>query len=226
MLIKIFILFLILFTIDVISRRLYEKKRKERLINENKIINRDNNKNTSENNIENKEREFYEGSVVCKEELGNGFKLIISKKNPGVEEVKRNVKEGNLTFTYYKEKNVIVMLFKFGNLEWIDYSFSIYKTINKTMELEELEDNRGFLLDVYLADITYKDNIKYEFLEKFQIEHKKSKLLREDILRQKNMDSKDFDINANNIRENYSNKKLVDISNAYDSMLGYVSKGN
>ncbi|MDU2121833.1 MAG: hypothetical protein E7E64_04800 [Clostridium celatum] len=222
MFIEIFILFLILFIIDVISRRLYEKKRKERLINEKKIINRDNNKDTSEN----QEREFYEGSVVCKEDLGNGFKLIISKKNPGVEEVKRNVKEGNLTFTYYKEKNVIVMLFKFGNLEWIDYSFSIYKTINKTMELEELEENRGFLLDVYLADITENDNIRYEFLEKFQIEDKKSKLLREDILRQKEMDSKDFDINANNIRKNYSNKKLADIANAYDSMIGYVSKGN
>ena len=222
MFIEIFILFLILFIIDVISRRLYEKKRKERLINEKKIINRDNNKDTSEN----QEREFYEGSVVCKEDLGNGFKLIISKKNPGVEEVKRNVKEGNLTFTYYKEKNVIVMLFKFGNLEWIDYSFSIYKTINKTMELEELEENRGFLLDVYLADITENDNIRYEFLKKFQIEDKKSKLLREDILRQKEMDSKDFDINANNIRKNYSNKKLADIANAYDSMIGYVSKGN
>lgn len=139
----------------------------------------------------------------------SGLNLFIFFNQPTDEEI-NDIRNGQFKFGYYKENNVLLLLFKFGNQQWMDAPYSVHLSKNLT-ELQEIEDNMGYSLTVCFTDAS---NGILKVIRQIGLDTKSSRMLREDILNQKEMSFDNFDVNLNNIYKKYSTKMLVSMSKA------------
>lgn len=134
----------------------------------------------------------------------NGMNLFIYYIHP-TEEEKSNIKKGKVQYGYYKKDNVIMMLFKFGFLEWMDAPYSI-KLSKNLSELKDISEGMGYATNVYLINAA---NGVLEGLRLISFSTRISKLLREDLIKQKDMTLDGYDKNIADIYAAYSSKELV-----------------
>lgn len=79
----------------------------------------------------------------------DGFTVIISLKDPSENEI-QNVKNGKLKVGYFSYKDVLLFLFKFGDMNWMDAPFNI--NLSKTLELQELSQDHGYACTIILIN--------------------------------------------------------------------------
>lgn len=134
-----------------------------------------------------------------------GMNLLIYFNHP-TEEEKHSISKEDARYGYYKQDNVIFMLFKFGSLEWVDAPYSIHLSKHLT-ELQEVTEGNGYAINVYLIDAATGI---LEVARLISMNTRTSKLLREDILKQKEMNYDGYEQLLSNIYRSYSTKALVD----------------
>lgn len=143
----------------------------------------------------------------------NGANLFIYFNNPTNEEIKE-ITKGYIKLGYYKEGNVILMLFKFGNQQWMDAPYSIHLSKNLST-LQEVTEGKGYAVNVYLVNAS---NGILEGIRLVGMNNRISKMLREDLIKQKEMSFENYDINLQNIFRKYSTRVLVSMSKVVSNL--------
>ena len=98
---------------------------------------------------------FQENIHSCSEGIkfditDDGCNVIISFKAPTLKEVEA-ITKGKIKVGYYSENEVMFMLFKFGDMNWMDAPYSVYLSQNLT-KINEIKDGQGLALNIYLID--------------------------------------------------------------------------
>lgn len=143
----------------------------------------------------------------------SGCNLMLYFNEPDSAEIEC-VQRGEVRYGYYKENNVIMLLFKFGTLQWIDAPYSIHLSKNLT-ELQEIKEGFGFAVNVYLIDArtgVLKAIRLISFSTRF------SQMLKSDIENQKELTFENFDLNLNNIYRKYTTNQLVKLAKVIDKI--------
>lgn len=137
----------------------------------------------------------------------SGCNLFIYFDDPTKEELD-SISRGEIKYGYYKENNVLLLLFKFGTIQWIDAPYSIHLSNNLT-KIQEIEDGKGFATTIYLIDAAtgILKSIRYiSFNTRF------SRMLKEDLQKQKEMSNRNFDMYLSNIYMKYTTNNLVKLA--------------
>jgi hypothetical protein len=143
----------------------------------------------------------------CKVDItAAGIDFMVYYSAPTQEEIK-DIKKGPFKFGFYDEKNVILMLFRFGNQAWMNSPYSVHLSKNLT-ELKEPTEGIGYALNVYLIDA---DTGILKSMRLIGLNTKISKMLYKAIAEQKQQDYAGFETNLNNIYAKYPTKVLVSI---------------
>lgn len=136
-----------------------------------------------------------------------GCNLLLYYSDPTIGE-KEDITKGNLRCGYFREGNVILMLFRFGNQQWIDAPYSIHLSKNLT-QLQEITGTQGFALNIYLVNA---NNGILEGMRLVGLNTRLSKMLREDVLKQKDLEYEGFAIKLNDIYRKYPTKALANMA--------------
>lgn len=139
----------------------------------------------------------------------NECNLLIYAADP-TEKARQAITKGTLKYGYFKEDNVIVMLFKFGSHKWIDVPYSVHMSKNIT-ELQEITETKGLLLNIYI--INAKTGV-LEDMRLFELDARLSKMLSDDILEQRKLEYDGFNSKLNEFYSKFSTKALVSMSRA------------
>lgn len=137
-------------------------------------------------------------------EGGNLFLFYSSPTNIEI----ANITKGKVQYGYYKNGQVILMLFKFGSENWLDAPYSINLSTNLT-ELKEISEGSGYAVNIYLVDAA-TGILKGMRLISFTT--KMSKMFREDLLKQKELPNEDFGAKLNAIYKANTTNKLVKLA--------------
>ena len=132
--------------------------------------------------------------------------LIFSYENPTKLEI-FDITSGDVQYGYYKDNNVIIMLFRFGNQKWVQAPYSIH--LSKNPSLKKLKKDKGYTMNVYIVNAT---NGILEGIRLVHFNVDVSKMLEEDIIEQRGLEFNDFENNINFINSNYSTLMLVSMS--------------
>jgi hypothetical protein len=124
------------------------------------------------------------------------------------EKARQAITKGDFKYGYFKEENVIIMLFRFGNHQWIEVPYSIHMCIDPA-KLKEVTETNGFPLNIYIINATTGVLEDHRFVE---LDTRLSKLLREDVLEQKNLPYDGFNSNLKELNSKFSTKALVSMS--------------
>ena len=139
----------------------------------------------------------------------NGCNLLIYTTK-FTEKSRQAIIKGDLKYGYFKEDNVIIMLFKFGNHQWIEVPYSIHMCKN-SVQLKEVTETEGFSLNIYIID---SGTGVLEDARQVEFDIRLSKMLRDDVLEQKSMPYSGFNIRVSEFNRKYSTKALVSMSRA------------
>lgn len=132
-----------------------------------------------------------------------GMDLIICYGSPTSKE-KEAIKKESMKYGYLVQNNVILMFFKFGREDWMDSSFSVHSAIHLS-ELPEIRDEEGFGLHVYLIDA---NTGILKAMRLIGLDTTFSRMLKNDIIKQKELPVDGFDRNLNNLYR-YQTDELV-----------------
>lgn len=137
----------------------------------------------------------------------NGCNLLIYTTKV-TEKGRQAIINDELKYGYFKEENVIIMLFRFGNHKWIDVPYSVHM-FKDTVELKEITEAKGFPLNIYIinAETGILDDIRI-----IELDSRLSRMLRDDVLEQKNLSYNGFNSKVNEFNKLYSTKALVSMS--------------
>lgn len=135
--------------------------------------------------------------------------LLIYAGDP-TEKARQAIKRSDFKYGYFKEDNVIIMLFKFGLNSWMDAPYSVHKSKN-IAELNEFTGTKEFLLNIYI--INSKTGV-LEDIMRVELDARLSKMLRDDIIEQKNIEYDGFHSKLEEFYSKYSVKALVSMSRA------------
>lgn len=152
---------------------------------------------------------FREGCTRCQEGIrfdinDAGCDLYIYFSNPSNEEI-QDIKDGKFKAGYYTEDNAIFMLFKFGNLTWMDAPYSIHLSKNLT-NFQLFDGGQGLALHVYFIDA---NTGILKVMRLIGLKTRFSIQLIEAVEKQKKMPYQDYQYNINSIMAKYSTKDLV-----------------
>lgn len=139
----------------------------------------------------------------------NECNLLIYAGDP-TEKARQAITKGEFKYGYFKEDNVIIMLFKFGINSWMHAPYSVHMSKNIT-ELKEITGTKGFLLNIYV--INSKTGV-LEDIRTVELDARLSNMLRDDVLEQKNLGYDGFDSKLEEFYSKYSVKALVSMSRA------------
>ena len=145
----------------------------------------------------------------CRVDLNDtGFNFCIYFNRPTDDEI-YDITKGDFKFGYYLEKNVLLLLFKFGTMEWMDSPYSVHlsKNLSKIPCIDN--SNSGLALNIYFIDAS---NGILKGMRLIGLKNKTSKMLLDDIRKQKEMPYKDFSMNLNEIYRKYPTKALVSMA--------------
>ena len=137
----------------------------------------------------------------------SGCNLLIYYVDPTTEE-KEAITKGDFKYGYFREGNVILMLFRFGNQQWMDAPYSVHLSKNLT-QLQDITGTQGFALNIYLINA---NNGILEGMRLVGLNTRLSKMLREDVLKQKDLTYDGFPIKLNEIYRKYTTKSLVSMA--------------
>ena len=144
-----------------------------------------------------------------------GINIPVFFDSPTPNEI-NEFKEGKIKLGYYTYKNVILVLIKIGNLEWMDMPYSIHlsKYLTTIKDFEE-ENGLGLTTTLYLI------NAKNGILEALRVTGANNRLsvnLIKDIKKQKEMSFEEFDNNLNYIYKTYTTKELINRAKIIENM--------
>lgn len=138
----------------------------------------------------------------------SGALVRVAFPYPTEKEIEQFESDKDFKVGYYKEKNVIVMLFKFGDLNWMDAPYSVHLSRNLT-KLDDVTTNEGLALTIVFVDAS-TGIVKN--LRLIGLPNGLTKELFADIKKQKELSFDGFDENLGNIYRKYSTKQLVNVS--------------
>lgn len=101
-----------------------------------------------------------------------------------------------------------MILVRFGEEQWMDAPYSVHLSKNLT-QLQDVLEGQGFALNVYLINAATG---VLEGMRLVGLNTRFSKMLKEDILKQKDLTYDGFDIKLNDIYKKYSTKALVSMA--------------
>jgi len=81
----------------------------------------------------------------------SGAVLFIMFRDPTNQEIE-SIRKGRLQIGICTLSNIIFMLFKFGNLNWIDAPFDIHLAQNQSFLNVEMNESQGFGMSMFLVD--------------------------------------------------------------------------
>ena len=154
---------------------------------------------------------FKEG-VVCYKEGVNfdftdaGANLVIYYESPTEAEIEA-ITKGKVQYGYFMKNEVILLFFKFGNEAWMDLPYNVHFSKNLS-RLQEVGENMGYAVNIYLVDAR-TGILKGMRLISFST--RMSKMLREDILKQKELPSDNFKYSLSKLYQ-YTTNQLVKLA--------------
>ncbi|MFW2487954.1 hypothetical protein [Clostridium chromiireducens] len=137
----------------------------------------------------------------------NECNLLLYAEEP-TEKERLTIMKDDLKYGYFKEDNVIVMLFRFGNHQWIDIPYSVNMS-RKVVGLKEISEVSGYLFNIYI--INAKTGI-IEEIRTVELDPIFSKKLREDIEEQSKLGLYGFRSKVDEVYRQFSVKALVSMS--------------
>jgi len=141
----------------------------------------------------------------CKFDMtDSGGNLIIFFNSPTEEEI-IDIRLGKVQYGYYREYNVIFMLFKFGNLEWMDCPYSVHLSKDLT-NMQEPNEGLGYAVNIYLVDAT-TGILKVARL--IGMNTRVSTMLKKDLIKQKILSFENYQENLVAIYNKLSTKEMV-----------------
>ena len=143
----------------------------------------------------------------CKVDMADdGLTFFVAFQDPSEEEI-NNFKDGKIKYGYYVEKDVIMLLFKIGSQQWMDAPYSIHLS-KQLHHLQEIKDGLGYSLKVFLVDA---NTGILKAARMIGMETNMSRKIKEEILKQKDMDFNILNYNKNiaEIYNKYTTKELV-----------------
>ncbi|WP_297425330.1 hypothetical protein [Clostridium sp.] len=137
----------------------------------------------------------------------NECNLLIYAEDPTDKE-RQAIVGGELKYGYFKEDNVIILLFRFGNHQWIDVPYSIHMS-KKLVELNYIEGQGGYILNIHI--INARTGI-LEDIRSEELDGSFSNMFREDILAQEALEYNGFNSKVNEFMSQFTVKALVSMS--------------
>lgn len=142
---------------------------------------------------------------TCKFDMtDSGGNLIIFYNSPTMDEIE-DISKGKAQYGYYKESNIIFMLFKFGSQEWMDCPYSVHLSKNLT-ELQEASEGLGYAVNIYLVDAS-TGILKVARL--IGMNTRMSKMLKKDLIKQKLLSFENYQDNLTSIYNKLSTREMV-----------------
>lgn len=142
-----------------------------------------------------------------------GASLVAYFQRPTSEEVSQ-FKTGKIKLGYCTYKNVIMLLIKIGDLEWMDAPYSIHLSKNLT-EIQEVKEGQGLATMITLVDALGGE---IKTLRLVGANHRLTKGLLKAIEEQKNMSFDKYDENIAYLFRTYSIKELVKRANMIENL--------
>ena len=142
----------------------------------------------------------------CKFDFDNsGGVLYIFFNNPTSEEI-TSIKSGQMKAGFFCKENIIFMLWKFENMEWMDTPFSVH--LSKGLVLEKIEPNMGYGITIFLINA---GNGILEALRFISVSEKFSKEFYATVQKQRIdiFDISRFDRTLSQIYQTYSTKEMA-----------------
>lgn len=141
----------------------------------------------------------------------SGAVLELYFKSPTINEV-QEIKNGCFKTGFVEFAGVIFMLFKFGNLNWIDAPYSVH--LSKPFEFEEPTRGSGYGLNIFFIDANtgILKNIRYIGLStEFSLSFKNAVLKQ----RKAEFNNNYYSAALQNIYLKYTTNDLVKLSNIF-----------
>ena len=147
-------------------------------------------------------------------DINNTGNIVVYFNNPTPDEI-NEFKEGRVKLGYFKYKNVLMLLVKVGNLQWMDAPYSVH--LSKVFSInEELEKEQGLAMVVSLVDARTGE---IKTLRLLGANHRLSCSLIKDIKNQKEMPFDDYDKNISYLFSTYSTKELVSRATMLENLI-------
>ena len=135
----------------------------------------------------------------------SGCTIVAFFNRPTNEEI-QEFKSGRIKLGYHKYKNVLMMLVKVGNLEWMDAPYSVHLSNRLTHIPKQIDKGLGLSVTVMLIDASSGE---IKTMRLIGANHRLSCSLVKDIKAQKEMSFNGYDMNINYLFSTYSTKELV-----------------
>ena len=134
----------------------------------------------------------------------DGASFVAKFNNPTPHEVEQ-FKRGKIKLGYYTYKNVIMLLIKIGELEWMDAPYSVHlsRKLTRLMPVGEDDD-----LALYIALVDAMGG-EIKALRTLGCNNRLTKSLFDDIKKQKEMSYEGYEQNMNYVFNTFSTKELV-----------------
>lgn len=132
-----------------------------------------------------------------------GGQLLFLMDSPTEAEIK-NVRYGSIDFALFESRNIIFLLAKFGELNWIDTPYSVH--LSKTYKLRKITEGEGLSTLIMLVD-TRTETIKTLRLVSFSTEFTRS--LFSLIEKQNEKQIENYDANLSYIYATTQTEKMV-----------------
>ena len=142
-----------------------------------------------------------------------GASIITYFQRPSSSEINQ-FKTGKIKLGYYTYKNVIMLLIKIGDLEWMDAPYSSHLSKNLT-EIQEVKEGQGLATTIALVD-ALSGEIKT--LRLVGANHRLTKGLLKAVGEQKKMSFDNYDENITYLFRTYSIKELVKRANMVENL--------
>lgn len=142
-----------------------------------------------------------------------GGELIVFFQRPTAREIEQ-FKTGKIKFGYYTYKNVIMLLVKIGDLEWMDAPYSVHLSKNLT-KLQNVEEGQGLGTVIVLVDAVGGE---IKTLRLVGANHRLTKGLFKAIEEQRKIPFDDYDENMNYLFKTYTTKELVKRANMIENL--------
>lgn len=138
-----------------------------------------------------------------------GGSVFIKLSNLSTFEI-NSIKNGKAKFGYYEYKNVIFLLLKFENMNWMDCPYTIYLSKNLT-KLPEFNVGQGLALKIYLINA---DTGILEALRLIGLSNKFSELIKIGLEKQLLSDFNiyEYDENLCEAYKKYTTREMVSYS--------------
>lgn len=138
-----------------------------------------------------------------------GGMLVIYFNKPTNKEIK-DVREGQIRFRMFVMDEIIFILSKFGTMPWMDSPYHVALSKNLT-SLGEIEEGEGYSCNIILVD---SSKGKIEAMRLISFNSRYSRELKKNIESQQHREFNevDYNIRLSNILNNYTTKRMVDMS--------------